>query len=105
MNSALYGMPFEIVSSVESPIVVRRVELRRLHFKNLEAETIHIPNQYHRPQIRILLCGLLNAGVPNFQNLPASFLDVRKGVVVAERENWSVAPGNQANSLGRNGIS
>ena len=105
MNFALLGAPFEIVSSVAGPIVVGWVKLRRLRLENLESETAHIPNQYDRPQIGILLSRLLNASVPDLKNLPARFLYVRERVVVAEREDRGIAPGNQANALCSNRIS
>ena len=99
-----YITAFKVVSSVKAPVVVSWIELRRLRLENLESETVHIPNQYHRPQIGILRGCLLNAGIPDCQNLPTRFLDVCKGIVVAERENRSVTPRNQAYSFSGNGI-
>ncbi len=104
MRSTLNGAALKVVSGIAAPSIVSGIKLRRLRFKNLETETLHIPNQNHRPHIGILRCRFLNAGVPDLQNLPARFLYICKRVIIAERKNWSIAPGNQAHLCGRNRI-
>lgn len=93
MNFALNGTTFKVVPVVAAPFIVRRVKLRCLRLKNLEAKTSHIPYQNHCPQMWILLRGFLNTGIPDLQNLPACFLDVGKRVFVSEGENWRISPG------------
>ena len=94
MRSALNRVAFKIISSVQTPIIVGRVELRCLRLENLEPETFHISYQNYRSQVWVLLRCLLNAGIPDLQNLTASFLNIRKGVIVAERKNRCIASRN-----------
>ena len=104
MRSALNGATLKVVSGIATPVKVTRIELRGLGLKNLEAEALHIPNQNHRPQVRVLRCGLFDTCVPDLQNLIAGFLDVCKGVIVLERENRGIATRNQTHISGCNWI-
>ena len=101
---AFLSMPFQVIALIQAPNIVGRVELTRLLFENLKSEMFHIPYQHDGAQLRVLLCGLFNAGIPNLQDLATSVLNVRQWVLVSERKDRRGASRYEANTFGSDWI-
>ena len=105
VQSAVNTMPFEIVTSIETPSIVCGVKRRGGLLKDFEPKGFHMAYKYYSTQMRVALCRFLDASIPDLQDLFARFLDVSKRVIVAERENWGIASRNQTNLINARWIS
>ena len=101
---AFLSMPLQVLALIQAPSIVGRVELTRLLFENLKSEMFHIPYQHDGAQLRVLLRGFFNTGIPNLQDLPTSVLNVRQWVLVSERKDRGGTSRYEANTFGSDWI-